>query len=105
MKPEMEIKLKHLFTDVGFCQEVWMSMEEDRDQPRYFGRDTVGHQWSLLADAPDGFCEPQFLVGTHVVFILCDEQGREISRDGRFPLNSKSERDAKIKGWPTGLVE
>lgn len=82
MKQEKEIKIKHFCTDTGFCMEIWESIEEDRDEPRYFGRDTINHSWSLLADAPYGFCEPQFLIGKHVIFILCDEQGREVSRDG-----------------------
>lgn len=99
MKADLEIKLRHHSTDVGFCCEIWESIEDDREEPRYFGRDTVTHDWSLLADAPYGFCEPIFSIGKHVIFILCDKNGREISRDGnnreRFSIPAHGKVEAK----------
>lgn len=88
MKAPMEIKIRHKFTDTGFCQEVWET-EQINNRHLYFGRDTVDKSWRILNDAPDGYCEPNTLVGKHVTLIICDDDWNELGRDGndreKFP--------------------
>ena len=88
LKQSMEIKIRHKFTDTGFCCEVWET-ELINERHLYFGHDTVEKSWCILYDAPDGFCEPGPLIGKHVTLIICDDDWNEFGRDGndreKFP--------------------
>lgn len=78
---EKKVRLHHV--DVGFCLEVWEVKREKGKKQYYVGRETVGErQWHTLCDAPDGYCEPYYVISREVVFILCDRHWNELARDG-----------------------
>lgn len=87
---ERKVRLHHV--DVGFCLEVWEVERMPGRKQYYIGRETVGaREWYTLFDAPNGYCEPSTTIRADVVFILCDDDWNELTRDSndrtKFPLS------------------
>ena len=77
---EFKVRLHH--ADPGYCLEVWEMLRDGKNNV-YIGRDDFGaHLWYTLRDAPDGFCERDYIINRSVEFIICTADWTPIGRDG-----------------------
>lgn len=61
--------------------ELWKVLDQKTKDPAYYGRYTYGDEgtWFYVAD-PLGYCELDRSVENDVLFICCDENGKECAR-------------------------
>ena len=98
---EFKVRLHH--ADPGYCLEVWEMLRDGKNNV-YIGRDDFGaHLWYTLRDAPDGFCERDYIISRSVEFIICTADWTPIGRDGndreRFAEPYPTWAEACEKAW------
>lgn len=98
---EFKVRLHH--ADPGYCLEVWEMLRNGKNNV-YIGRDDFGaHLWYTLRDAPDGFCERDYIINRSVEFIICTADWTPIGRDGndreRFAEPYPTWAEACEKAW------
>lgn len=98
---EFKVRLHH--TDPGRCLEVW-EMQREGKKNIYVGREDCGaHLWQTLRDAPDGFCECDYVISRSVEFIICKGDWTPVGRDGndreRFAEPYPTLDEACQKAW------
>lgn len=76
-----EIKVRLYRSEDDNYIELWKVINPEKGKPQYYGRYMYQNEglWIYVAD-PLGYCERDHDVPNDVVFILCDEKGKEYYR-------------------------
>ena len=82
----------------------YREMLRDGKNNVYIGQGDFGaHLWYTLRDAPDGFCERDYIISRSVEFIICTADWTPIGRDGndreRFAEPYPTWAEACEKAW------
>ncbi len=97
---EFKVRLHH--TDPGRCLEVW-EMQREGKKNIYVGREDCGaHSGQTLRDAPDGFCECDYVISRSVEFIICKETDSRRTRRQR-PRTFRGTLSDAGRSLPKGL--
>lgn len=97
-----EIKVKYV--DEENYLEIWKVLSPESGMPKYYGRDIcyAERDWVYVAD-PEGYREKEGYVPDDVVFIVCNEKGKEFIRDsnGNHNQNFKTKEETIMEAWNT----
>ena len=76
-----EIKVKKSRNEDDNYVELWKVIDPMKGVPRYYGRYTYKDEgtWYYVSD-PLGYCELDRAVENDVMFICCDDSGKECAR-------------------------
>lgn len=76
VEKKKEYKVKIIITENDDFNEIWQVIGENS----YFARHTLYNTWFFVNDAPYGYCELDHACPKEYVFIVCDQDGKELFR-------------------------
>lgn len=93
-----EVKVKLYQEENDDFIELWKVINPQKGEPKYYGRYTYADKgtWYYISD-PLGYCEMDHAVKEDVVFILCDEDGKEYIKYSNADKNPLPKFDTVMK--------